>query len=126
MAMKPYLAVLLSLSLLMVCACEDLGFVEKAKYERLVQENADLKKQLAQKEDEIKNTPHHHYSLHREGFRTFRFDADTGSTCIQLTTQDDWKKGDTKAQSCECVDYLASNPATGTETDAMGKLYCGG
>lgn len=119
--MKSKLALLLSLSLLVVCACEDLGYVQKEKYDQLVKENADLKKQLAEKEDEIKNTPHHHYSLSREGFRTFRFDADTGSTCIQLTTEEDWKKSGTKSQSCECIDYIAGS----STTDAGWKEYCG-
>jgi hypothetical protein len=121
--MKPILILLLSFSLLAVCSCEDIGYVEKAKYDKLAQENADLKKQLAQKEDEIKKTPHHHYSLHREGLRTFRFDADTGSTCIQLTSQDDWKKSDIKKQSCDCQDYIETTPMTAT--DEIRKMYCG-
>jgi len=48
--------------------------------------------------------PEHHYELRREGFRTFRFDPATGDTCVQLTTPDDWKRKQTKAQSCSCVD----------------------
>jgi hypothetical protein len=109
--MKPPIWVLLFVALLSLCACEEVGYVEKANYDKLAQENADLKKQLAQKEEEIKNTPRHHYSLHREGFRTFRFDADTGDTCIQLTTTEDWKRKDTKSQSCDCKDLFAEGSA---------------
>lgn len=104
--------------------CEQAGYVEKAKYDQLVQENAQLKKQLAEKEEEIKNTPHHHYLLHRDEFRTFRFDADTGQTCVQLTTPEDWKRKDIKAQGCECTDYLA-NVGAGQPDDSARKLFCG-
>jgi hypothetical protein len=121
--MNPKRALILCFLLLSLCACEDAGYVEKAKYDQVVQENADLKKQLAQKEDEIRNAPKHHYSLHNEGLRTFRFDADTGKTCIQLTTPDDWKKENIKSQSCDCEDYLSSNSLT--PNDAVRKMYCG-
>ena len=120
--MKRTIWPVLCLTLLLLCACEDVGYVEKAKYDKVAQENSDLKKQLAQKEEEIKNTPHHHYSLHREGFRTFRFDADTGDTCIQLTTPDDWKRKDTKSQSCSCTDVLADGA---DPTGGLRKIYCG-
>lgn len=122
--MNRQLVFALGLSLLTLCACEDLGYVEKAKYDQEVRENADLKKQLAQKDDEIKNTPKHHYSLHREGFRTFRFDADTGETCVQLTTPADWKNPDVKRQSCDCTDYLAQGLSGGAD-DEVRKLFCG-
>lgn len=98
--MKPVMLLLLGFLLLTVCACEEAGFVDKDKYDKVVQENADLKKQLAQKEEELKNIPRHHYSLHNEGFRTFRFDADTGETCILLAPQSDWKKPEVQLQNC--------------------------
>jgi hypothetical protein len=110
--------------LLALCACEQAGYIEKAEYDKLVQENAELKKQLADKEDEITKTPHHHYALHREGFRTFRFDADTGETCIKLTTPEDWKRKDTKQQSCDCQDLIAEG-GIGKPDDAVRKNFCG-
>src|ERR1035438_8884968 len=61
--MKPVMLLLLGSLLLTVCACEEAGFVDKDKYDKVVQENADLKKQLAQKEEELKNIPRHHYSF---------------------------------------------------------------
>ena len=120
--MKSTTLLLLGLTLLPLCACEQLGYVEKQKYDKLTQENADLKKQLAQKEEEIKNTPHHHYSLHADGFRTFRFDSDTGQTCIQLTTPTDWKRPDVKSQSCDCTDLFLDGP---TPNETVRKMYCG-
>jgi hypothetical protein len=113
---------LLGLLLLSLGACEQTGYVEKVKYDQVAHENAELKKQLANRDEEIKKTPHHHYSLHGESFRTFRFDADTGQTCIQLTTPEDWKRQDTKQQSCACEDYMSG---TGEANDAIRKIYCG-
>jgi hypothetical protein len=113
---------LLGLLLLSLGACEQAGYVEKAKYDQVAHENAELKKQIADKDEEIKKAPHHHYSLHREGFRTFRFDADTGQTCIQLTTAEDWKRKDAKQQSCDCQDYMTE---VGPADDAYRKIYCG-
>ena len=43
----------------------------------------------------------HHYELRNVGFRTWRFDPATGGSCIQLTTEADWKKVETIRQSCE-------------------------
>jgi hypothetical protein len=121
--MKARAVLCLSLSVLFLTACEDFGYVEKAKYDQLVQENAGLKKQLVEKEEQFKKMPHHHYSLEREGYRTFRFDADTGSTCIMLATKDDWKNPDVKTQSCKCVDFLANDSISSNEY--LRKLNCG-
>jgi hypothetical protein len=104
--MRLIIQVLLGLSVVSLSACEQAGYIEKAKYDKLEQQNAELKKQLAQKDEEIRKAPHHHYSLHIEGFRTFRFDSDTGQTCIQLTTPADWKQKETKLQSCNCQDLF--------------------
>ena len=51
-----------------------------------------------------KQTTNHHYELRNEGSRTWRFDPATGETCIQLTSAADWKRNETKSQSCDCVD----------------------
>jgi hypothetical protein len=40
------------------------------------------------------------YQIHREGFRTWRLDTATGSICLLLTSDDDWKKPETSAQGC--------------------------
>jgi hypothetical protein len=41
------------------------------------------------------------YQIYRAGLRTFRLDTSTGSTCILLTTDEDWKKPDVQAQACQ-------------------------
>ena len=113
---------LFGFSLLSLSACEEAGYIEKAKYDKLAQENTDLKKHLAEKEEEIKKTPHHHYSLHPQGLRTFRFDSDTGQTCIQLTSTEDWKRPDTKSQSCLCTDLFEDGSQP---NEYLRKMYCG-
>ena len=65
-----------------------------------------------------KAEPEHHYELRSEGFRTFRFDPATGETCIQLTTDADWKRKGTKAQSCNCYDLRQQFLEMPRNTDA--------
>jgi hypothetical protein len=71
--------------------------------------------------------PEHHYELRNEGFRTFRFDPSTGDTCIQLTSPTDWKRKETKAQSCDCTDqsekYLQMPQGTDQERTAASNYY---
>ena len=54
----------------------------------------------------------HHYELHQDGLRTFRFDPATGRSCIQLTTKQDWKRPDTIRQGCEYQDWVNAEGAT--------------
>ena len=63
-----------------------------------------LKDKVAELERKQAATPEHHYELRNEGFRTWRFDSATGETCIQLTSEADWKRKETKAESCDCAD----------------------
>jgi hypothetical protein len=63
-----------------------------------------LKDKVAELEQKQTATPEHHYELRNEGFRTFRFDSATGDTCIKLTSEADWKRKETKEQSCDCTD----------------------
>ncbi len=74
------------------------------KIRSLESEVTQLKVELAELKEKPKAAPEHHYELRNEGFRTFRFDPTTGETCIQLTTPADWKRKETKSQSCACAD----------------------
>jgi hypothetical protein len=67
-------------------------------------------------------TPVHHYELRNEGLRTWRFDSATGETCIQLTSEADWKRKETKSQSCTCEDSSAHYFAMPMDTDHQIKL----
>jgi hypothetical protein len=63
-----------------------------------------LKTEVAELKQKPKAAPEHHYELRKDGFRTFRFDPSTGDLCILLTTDADWKRKETKVQSCDCAD----------------------
>jgi hypothetical protein len=94
---------LLSLSILLLSSGCDL----QKQDERVRSLEADvkqLKTEVAELKQKPKAAPEHHYELRNEGLRTFRFDSATGDTCVQLTTDADWKNKKTKAQSCECAD----------------------
>lgn len=85
-------------------------------------------KQLKAEVAELKAKPReHHYELRSEGFRTFRFDPATGDTCIQLTSPADWKRKETKSQSCGCSDeneyYLKMPQNTGAEKLSAENYY---
>ena len=64
-----------------------------------------LKKEIA--EPKQKPSLDHHYELRNAGLRTWRFDSATGDTCIQLTSEADWKRKETKEQSWQCADFTA-------------------
>jgi hypothetical protein len=85
-------------------------------------------KQLKAEVAELKAKPkEHHYELRSEGFRTFRFDPATGQTCIQLTSEADWKRKETKSQSCECSDdmehYLEMPRVTASQQTVAENYY---
>jgi hypothetical protein len=91
-----------------------------------------LKDKVAELERNQAATPEHHYELRNEGFRTFRFDPATGDICIQLTSDADWKRKETKAQSCACTDasehYLTMQLGTDAAQgyfDTIVKPACG-
>jgi hypothetical protein len=71
---------------------------------RITTLEADVKQLRAEVNGLKQKSPEHHYELRNEGSRTFRFDPSTGDTCIQLTSPADWKRKETKAQSCDCSD----------------------
>src|SRR6266705_5519712 len=60
---------------------------------------AELRKQLEQAQEQIKELSAHKYSTLESGSRTWRFDAVTGETCILLAPEWDWKRKETRRQS---------------------------
>lgn len=48
----------------------------------------------------------HHYELRNQGSRSFRFDPDTGNSCISLASPTDWKNPDTVRQGCHYQDFM--------------------
>jgi hypothetical protein len=64
------------------------------------QQIKELSAKVAALESQKPKPIEHHYQLRENGLRTFRFDPDTGETCIQLTSKEDWKRPDTIRQGC--------------------------
>jgi len=117
---------LLSLSILLLGSGCDL----QKQDERVRSLEADvkqLKAEVAELRQKPKPAPEHHYELRKDGFRTWRFDPATGQTCIQLTSTDDWKRKETKAQSCDCSDmtqeYLEMPRETANDRTASSAFY---
>ena len=65
-----------------------------------------------------------HYELRTIGFRTFRFDPETGKTCIALTTTADAKNPDTIRQGCPYQDYLDKGYSLAQTECQFLQLYC--
>ncbi len=79
-------------------------------------------KELKARIDQLEAKPkEHHYELRNDGLRTFRFDPETGDTCIQLTTKDDWKRTETIRQGCPYNDFLANHQ---NDPKAYDKAEC--
>ncbi len=76
------------------------------KIRSLESEVKQLKAEMVELKQKEKAVPEHHYELRSRGSRTFRFDSATGETCIQLASEVDWRRKETKSQSCDCIDAL--------------------
>jgi hypothetical protein len=96
--------------------------------ERINALEADVK-QLKADVAGLKQNPktEHHYELRSEGLRTWRFDSATGDTCIQLTSEADWKRKGTMSQSCGCSDdseqWIAMPKDTDQQRQAADNYY---
>jgi hypothetical protein len=82
-----------------------------------------LKDQVAELEQKQAAAPEHHYELRSEGSRTFRFDPATGDTCIQLASDADWKRKETKEHSCDCTDAFQHWEGMAGRTDQEQQNY---
>ena len=74
------------------------------KQQQQAQEIQELKTRIAELENK---KPEHHYELRTLGYRTWRFDPATGDSCIQFSTDADWKKVETIRQGCEYQDMIS-------------------
>ena len=64
----------------------------------------------------------HRYETFKNGVRTWRMDTVKGSSCVMLTTEEDWKKPETSHQSCICEDSYNETPAP--SLDILKALKC--
>jgi hypothetical protein len=86
-------------------------YIEKSRYdeserqlEKTRGELEDTKRQLDGAQKQISDLSAHKFSTYSAGGRTWRFDSQTGETCILLASESDWKNKKTKGQSCDCQD----------------------
>lgn len=89
------------------------SYVDKSKYEAIHQEllaaNTELAKSqeaLRRANEEIAKTKPGRYQNFSQGYRQWRLDTATGSSCIILASSADWKDPNVKRQGCECEDQL--------------------
>lgn len=90
------------------------------------EEIQELKKRVAALEQK---PVQHHYELRTEGSRSFRFDPETGDSCIKLASKPDWKNPDTIRQGCQYQDFMNSplrpNEEYSTRLNAAECIYVG-
>ena len=87
-----------------------MGCSETSKDKAQDKEIEELKKKVTVLETLLEQKPmqpvQHHYELRTEGTRSFRFDPETGDSCIKLASKADWKNPDTIRQGCDYQDYM--------------------
>ena len=98
--------------LLLLTGCD--SYVEKSKYDeaqrqlqKVTAEVDEARRQLGEVQKQNAELSVHKFSTYEAGSRTWRFDSVTGDTCVLLAPAWDWKKKETKAQSCICTDARA-------------------
>ena len=113
-------------AVLCAVSCTDLGYVERKDYDAVQAKLTEAEKKLKDADKQIADFQAHRYSAYRDSWRTWRMDSVSGKTCVLLTTQADWKKPDTKSQSCDCDDYLrnTTNPLS-DENSRLRQSVCG-
>lgn len=106
------------------------SYVEKTTYDAEEKKVSDLTHQLNDANEKLNKVQQalsecqaHKYQIFHDGLRTWRFDGVRGTSCILLTTKEDWKSKDTKSESCDCQDLYGEDGKLPDE--AVRKLYCG-
>src|SRR5258708_23601486 len=106
MARRSLLLVFVVSECLSLSAC-----VEKTEYDAVQKKLDDTKKELTETKDSLKKSQDqladlqtHRYQTFVNGGRTWRLDSAKGTSCILLTSEQDWKSPQTKQQSCGCED----------------------
>jgi hypothetical protein len=123
------------LALVSLSGCS--AYVERSKYDTLQKELVATKKQLEDAQDGLKKaredaaqTKPGRYETLRQGLRVWRLDTATGTSCILLATQEDWRKPDIKRQNCQCEDqgkFLDAAPSEASRKinfDIMNAYGC--
>lgn len=96
---RPFVTLFVILSALAANGCGDFDVVDKSKEVVISKSEYDQLKAAAALAKQVGR-----YQIHREGIRVWRLDTATGSSCLQLTSDDDWKNADAASQSCATQD----------------------
>lgn len=98
---------------LFLAGCEEVGLIEKPKYDALQQKLNEAQQQLKDAQGELTKAQQqvsecqaHKYQIYTQGARTWRLDSVSGKTCVLLASEQDWKNPKTTESSCSCEDGL--------------------
>ena len=101
--------------------------VEKTQYDALQKKLDDTTKELSEtksllkkSQDQLTDLQAHRYQTFMNAGRTWRLDSAKGSSCILLTSNQDWKNGKTMRQSCACEDFYRDNQIPSIEAKSYG------
>jgi hypothetical protein len=107
-------------------ACTELGYVQKKDYDTVQTKLTETENKLKEADKKLAETQAHHYTHFQLGSRTWRMDSVTGSTCILLATDADWKKPGMQTRSCDCEDFTRDIKPPYDEGYLKGqKMFCG-
>ncbi len=102
---RPAAELVLLTVLLVTTACD--GYIQKEKYDAAQKEISDLRRQYTESQESLRKAQEqvaecqaHKYQIFHQSHRTWRLDTVNGTTCILLTTDEDWKKPGTQSQAC--------------------------
>jgi hypothetical protein len=101
--MRKFSLAITLLGMLLPVGCAEKSSVQQQAEKAQEEEIQELKKRVTALEQK---PVQHHYELRTEGSRSFRFDPDTGDSCIKLASKTDWKNPETIRQGCEYQDFL--------------------
>jgi hypothetical protein len=106
--------------------CEEMGYVEKSKYDVSQEQSKQAQVDLHKAQDDLKKAQQqiadyqaHKYQIYTNGGRTWRLDSVTGKTCVLLTTDEDWKNPKITESGCQCEDAM-NDQSTYEVLSAMG------
>lgn len=113
--MSKFVTTITLASCLLLVGCADQATMEKTATQQKAQD--EKIQQLTKRVETLEQKPpEHHYELRNEGLRTWRFDPNTGDSCVSLTSKADWKNPETIRQGCQYQDYVNGPVKPGENT----------
>jgi|SRR5580658_10963752 hypothetical protein len=85
------------------------GCVQRAEYDAAQKELKEMKEALKKSQEQLTDLQAHRYQSFATNGRTWRLDSTTGTICVLLTSDQDWKNAKTKSDACICEDFWRDN-----------------